>query len=179
MGYTHSWQQTRAFTDAEWNLILGETKRIIAKAVRGQYYSGQENAASQDNVTVDEQGFRCGFKEPGAWRTFPHPEAPVPRPGEPILIVGPSGRGKPRLSKYLIALNGRRSHDYESFVLGKEPPTPFCDRPDADATLRFCKTEYRRYDAVVVSILAAARMVALDAIEVRSDGGPSVIRYLF
>ena len=179
MGYTTYWQQRRAFTEAEWKLILGETKRIIAKAARGHYYTGKEDAASQDNVAVDEQGFRCGFKEPGAWRTFAHPEAPIPRRGEPILVAGPSGRGKPRLNKHLIALNGRRPDDYESFVLGKEPPTPFCDRPDADATLSSCKTEYRPYDAVIVSILAVARAVAPDAIEVRSDGGDAAIRYLF
>ena len=179
MGYTHYWQQRRAFTDAEWNLILGETKRIIAKAARGHYYTGKEDAASQDNVAVDEQGCRGGFKEPGAWRTFAHPEVPTPCQGEPILVAGPNGRGKPRLTKHLISLNGKAPLDYESFVLGKEPPTPFCDRRDADATLSFCKTEYRAYDAVVVSILAVARTVAPDAIEVRSDGGDSAIRYLF
>lgn len=181
MGYTHYWQQRRAFTDAEWNLILGEAKRLIAKAAKGCYYTGKEDAAStsQDSVAVDEQGCRGGFKEPGAWRTFAHSEAPIPCRGEPILVAGPSGRGKPRLSKHLIGLNGRRPDDYESFVLGKEPLTPFCDRPDADATLSFCKTEYRAYDAIVVSILAVARTVAPDAIEVRSDGGDAAIRYLF
>lgn len=179
MGYTHYWQQRRPFTDDEWNLILGEAKRIVAKAARGHYYTGKEDTTSQDNVALDEQGFRYGFKESGAWRTFAHPEAPIPRQGVPILVAGPSGRGKPRLNKHLIALNGRRPDDYESFVLGKEPPTPFCDRPDADATLSFCKTEYRPFDAVVVSILAAARTVAPDAIEVRSDGGDAAIRYLF
>ena len=45
MGYTHYWQlKRRAFTDDEWKLILGEAKRIIAKAARGQYYIGQEDA---------------------------------------------------------------------------------------------------------------------------------------
>lgn len=179
MGYTHHWQIRRAFSDDEWNLILGETKRIIAKAARGEYYTGKEDAASQDNVTVDDQGLRYGFKEPGAWRTFPHSEAPIPRPGEPILVAGPSGRGKPRLSKYLIALNGRRPDDYESFVLGKEPPTLYCDRQDLHCTGCFCKTEYRPYDAVVVSILAVAQKVAPDAILVSSDGGDAAIRYLF
>ena len=179
MGYTHYWNHTRAFTDAEWKLILGETKRIIAKAARGPYYRGGEDAASQDNVTVDEQGFRHGFNEPGAWRTFPHPEAPVPRRGEPILVAGPNGRGKPRLSKHLIALNGQRPDDYESFLLGKEPPPPHPYRQESDTMTGFVKTEYRPYDAVVVSILAVAQKVAPDAIVVRSDGGPEAIRYLF
>ena len=51
-------------------------------------------------------------------------------------------------------------------MLGKEPPTPYADRQDANALSGFCKTEYRPYDAVVVSILAVARTVAPDAIEV-------------
>ena len=179
MGYTHYWHQKRAFTYVEWNLILGEAKRIIAKAHRGEYYTGREDAASQDNITTDEQGFRHGFNEPGAWRTFPHPEAPIPRRGEPILVAGPRGTGKPRLSKHLIALNGRRPDDYESFVLGKEPPPPPPYRQESDALSGFCKTEYRPYDAVVVSILAVAQKVAPGAIVVSSDGGSAAIRYLF
>ena len=179
MGYTHYWTQRRPFTDAEWALILGEAKRIIAKAARGHYYTGKEDAASQNTLTLDEQGFRHGFQEEGAWRTFAHPEQPIPQRGEPILLAGPSGRGKPRLNRYLIGLNGKRPHDYESFVLGKEPPTPYADCQEASAVSGFCKTEYRPYDPVVVSILHVARTVAPDAIEVRSDGGPEAIRYLF
>ena len=170
----------REFTNHEWKLILGETKRIIAKAARGQYYTGKENAASQDGLVLDEQGFRHGFGEEGAWRTFPHPEAAIPRRGEPILVAGPDGTGKPRLTKHVIALNGKRPDNYESFVLAREPRSPFSDRrQDAAAMSGFCKTEYRKYDAVVVSILAVARAVAPEAIEVSSDGGPQAIRYLF
>ena len=179
MGYTHYWTQHRAFSDEEWKLVLGEAKRIVAKAQRGLYYSGKENPRSLTDINLDEQGFRKGFEEKGAWRTFPHPEVPIPQPGEPILLAGPNGRGKPRLSKHLIGLNGRQPHDYESFVLGKEPPTPYPGCQEAHARTGFVKTEYRPYDAVVVSILAAARMIAPDAIEVRSDGGDAAIRYLF
>jgi len=180
MGYTHYWTQRRAFTEAEWKLILGEARRLVAKAARGRYYTGKEDAASQRDLLLDEQGFRHGFREAGAWRTFAHPEQPIPQPGEPILLAGPSGRGKPRLNQFLISLNGKPPHDYESFVLGKEPPTLFADRQGADAcTGGFCQTEYRPYDAVVVSILHVARTVAPDAIEVRSDGGDAAIRYLF
>lgn len=178
MGYTHYWTQKRAFTDAEWKLLLGEAKRLIAKAARGHYYSGQEDAASQDSL-LDEQGCRHGFKEEGAWRTFPHSDAPVPCQGEPIPLAGPKGTGKPHLSKHIIALNGRRPHDYESFVLGKEPPTRVNDRQEPDGLTNFCKTEYRPYDAVVVSILAVARFIAPGAITVSSDGGDKAIRYLF
>ena len=177
MGYTHYWTQRRAFSDAEWKLVLGETKRIIAKAKRGYYY-GREDSASAD-LKLDGDGVRDGFQERGAWRTFPHPEVPAPRQGEPILLAGPSGRGKPRLNKDLISLNGQRPHDYESFVLGKEPPVPYANRHNANAITGFVKTEYRPYDAVVVSILAVARTVAPDAIEVRSDGGDGAIRYMF
>ena len=158
MGYTNYFDQRRAFTDNEWDLILSETKRIIAKAARGLY---------------------TGPKGTAARRTFPHPEALTPRRGEPILVAGPNGRGKPRLNKHLISLNGKCPNDYESFVLGKEPPTLFCDRQDPGAATGFCKTEYRAYDSIVVSILAVAQQVAPDAITVTSDGGPSVIRYLF
>ena len=179
MGYTHYWTYNRAFTDSEWKLILGEAKRTIAKAARGRYYTGREDAASQSNLTLDALGMREGFNEKGAWRTFLNPDAPIPRQGEPILVAGPLGRGKPRLNKYLISLNGRRPHDYETFLLAKEPPTAYADRQEGDAFSGFCKTEYRPYDAVVVSILAAARSVAPNAIDVRSDGGPKAIRYLF
>ncbi|MBE7159023.1 MAG: hypothetical protein INR62_11425 [Rhodospirillales bacterium] len=158
MGYTHYFQQKRAFTDDEWILILGEAKRIVAKAAHGLY---------------------TGPKETAARRTFSHPEVPTPRQGEPILVAGPNGRGKPRLTKHLISLNGKAPLDYESFVLSKEPPTPFCDRQNASALTGFVKTEMRPYDAVVVSILAVAQQVAPSAITVTSDGGPSAVRYLF
>ena len=180
MGYTHYWTHKREFTDREWKTILGETKRIIAKAARGYYYAGKEDAASQNGLLLDEQGFRHGFAEAGAWRTFPHPEAATPRRGEPILVAGPVGTDKPRLTKHMISLNGKYPDDYESFVLPKMPSTPFADRQNnPDALSGFCKTEYRKYDAIVVSILAVARAVAPEAIEVRSDGGPQAIRYLF
>jgi hypothetical protein len=180
MGYTHYWAQRRAFTEAEWALILGEAKRIVAKAQRGGYRSGGEEAASPGNLQLGEPGMRSGFHEKGAPRAFPSPEAPVPpRQGAPILLAGPRGRGKPRLNEHLISLNGIRPHDCESFVLGKEPPTPYADRQDADAFTGFCKTEHRPYDAAVVSILAAARAIAPEAIEVSSDGGEQAIRYLF
>ena len=175
MGYTHYWTQKRAFSDAEWKLILGEAKRIIAKAARGHYYTGKEDATSASGSALDGQG----FAEKGAWRTFPHSEQPIPQPGQPILLAGPNGKGKPHLSKHLIALNGKRPHDYESFVLDKEPPTPHPERQQSDAMTGFVKTEYRPYDAVVVSILAVAQQIAPDAIVVASDGGNAAIRYLF
>jgi hypothetical protein len=179
MGYTHYWSHTRAFSNAEWKVILGETKRIVAKAARGEYYTGKENPASERGFTLDEQGFRQGFNEQGAWRTFPHPELPIPCQGQPILLAGPDGTGKPQLAKSEIALNGKCPLDYEAFLLNKQPPTLLSNRREPDAMTSFVKTEYRPYDAVVVSILAVAQKVAPDAIVVRSDGGPEAIRYLF
>lgn len=180
MGYSHYWTHKREFTDREWKTILGETKRIIAKAARGHYYTGKEDAVSQNGLLLDEQGFRHGFGEEGAWRTFPHPEAAIPQRGEPILVAGPDGTSKPRLTKHVISLNGKQPDDYESFVFPKLPQTPFADRQDNPHTLSgFCKTEYRKYDSVVVSILAVARAVAPEAIDVSSDGGSNAIRYLF
>lgn len=66
-------------------------------------------------------------------------------------VAGPTGSGKPWLNKHLISFNGKRLDDYESFVLGNEPPTSFSDWRDAHAMTGFVKTEYRPYDAVVVS----------------------------
>ena len=105
MGYTHYWSHTRAFTNAEWKVILGETKRIVAKAARGEYYTGKEDAASAESFTLNEQGFRHGFKERSAWRTFPRPELPIPCHGQPILLAGPDGSGKPRLTKSEMVVN--------------------------------------------------------------------------
>jgi hypothetical protein len=180
MGYTHYWHQFRAFTASEWKQILGEAKRIVAKAARGGYYGGKEDVASQSGLEVDHQGFRTGFKEDYAWRTFPHPDQPIPCQGVPILIAGPGGQGMPIFNQEQIALNGKAPHDYESFVLERDPRgglwTP---EMAAEGVFNFCKTEYRAYDAVVVSILAAARLSAPKAIRVSSDGGPEAIRYLF
>jgi hypothetical protein len=119
MGYTHYWNHTRAFTNREWMLILGETKRIIAKAARGEYYTGREDAASAESLMLDEHGSRHGFNEQGAWRTFPHPELPIPCKGKPILLAGPDGTGKPRLTKSEIALNGKCPLGLRNFCPGQ------------------------------------------------------------
>lgn len=177
MGYTHYWRQSRGFTTAEWNALLTEARRICAKAMRG-LYSGKEDFASATAVEQDEQGFRVGFKEQYAWRTFPHPEAKTPMQGAGIALVGPSGDKdtKPVFDRDEIALNGvAPNEDYESFVLERNP-----DKRDGEATsFSFCKTEYRPYDSVVVSILAAAQLIAPKAIKVSSDGGAEAIKLMF
>jgi len=70
---------------------------------------------------------------------------------------------KPEVSKDKIWLNGAEDDDYETFCLERE-----------GSGFSFCKTAYRPYDAVVVSILALARAVAPGAISLDSDGGPEV-----
>jgi hypothetical protein len=170
MGYTHYWRQSRSFNTKEWVKITAEAKRIVAKAMRG-YYAGPETAESAANAGRDEQGFRTGFAEKSAWRTFPHEEIGTAEQGKPIALCGSDGTGEPKFTADCIALNGSRAknEDYESFVLERAP----------NETFNFTKTEYRPYDPVVVSILAAARTIAPDAIKVSSDGGEGAIRLLF
>ena len=176
MGYTHYWKQSAAFEDWEWKAVLAEAKRIVAKAERG-LYSGPEDINSQTNAETDAQGFRKGFNEKGAWRAFPHADQPIPTRGKAIHIAGGDGTGKPEFTDAFIRLNGGVPHDYETFFLERSPEF------DADAggklSFAFCKTEYRPYDAVVVSILAAARRIARDKIRVTSDGGDAAIKLVF
>ena len=170
MGYTHYWRSSRPFTQTEWKTITAEASRIIAKAIRGDYYSGKEDFSSATKCEIDEMGFRHGFNEEYAWRTFPHPEKAIPMQGAAIHLAGPSGEAgtKPIVNENEIALNGLSPEDYESFVLSRTPEA-----------FDFCKTEYRPYDAVCVSILHVARTVAPDAINVTSDGGDGAIKLLF
>ena len=87
-----------------------------------------------------------------------------------IGIAGPMGTGNPEMTDSVIALNGKKPDDYESFILTR--------KFDEDAW-NFTKTKHKPYDAVVVSILAAARDIAPDAIEPSSDGGPEAIRKVY
>ena len=132
---------------------------------------------------IDPQGFRVGFAEP-AWRTFPHEEVATPQQGAAITVCGPAGTGQPRFTNDEIALNGSeaKQEDYEPFALERAPNPGGWQTPaevEKEGIFSFCKTEYRPYDAVVVSILHVARTVAPEAIEVRSDGGPEALRLLF
>ena len=87
---------------------------------------------------------------------------------EGILIAGPDGTGSPELTDSVIMLNGKEPLDYETFYLSR-----------TSLEWNFTKTEHKPYDAVVVSILAAARDIAPDAIEPSSDGGPEAIRKVY
>lgn len=177
MGYTHYWYQKRAFTAQEWAKVMAEASRIIAKAMRG-YYAGPETAETAAN---SKEGFcRDGFAEKGAWRTFSHPEVKTPEQGKAIALCGSSGDGPPEVTADAIALNGStaKGEDYESFIL-ERAPAPDKWRDGEPETFECCKTEYRPYDAVVVSILAAAVHIAPEAIRAESDGGPTAIRLVF
>lgn len=187
MGYTHYWRQKRAFTDAEWQQVTAEAKRICAKAMRGMY-SGKEDFASMTKSEVDEHGFRTGFAEETAWRTFPHDDCPTPMQGAAIPLANSHGEPgtMPEIDADCIALNGvQPKGDYESFVLEREPTMPdYYNEQRKIKELReglfsFCKTEYRPYDAVVVSILAAAAKIAPDAFFPSSDGGAEAIKLMF
>jgi hypothetical protein len=187
MGYTHYWRQKREFTADEWQLIIGEAKRICAKAQRGDYYTGPETFKTAQEAAEDKHGFRVGFAEPGAWRTFPHPEIATPMQGAGIALA--DGSGEPNTSPHFgadhIGINGRDPEAYESFIIKRQPEIPsyYDERRRAEAkrdgVFQFCKTEYRPYDAVVVSVLDAVRTIAPDAITLSSDGGPGVFRHLF
>lgn len=85
---------------------------------------------------------------------------------EGIVVRGGMGTGAPEVKADGIWINGdlKTGQDYETFSL----------EPKVDQN--FCKTEHRPYDAVVVSILAAAKAILGKKISVRSDGGPSAIR---
>lgn len=179
MGYTHYWQQFRPFTDQEWSRILAEAKRIVAKAARG-LYAGKEDAQSAAECHRDEHNFRVGFKEEYAWRTFANPEVAIPTAGAPIKLAGPQGEGPVEFGPNDIALNGTSEGDecYESFHLRKAPKASEGDEP-GKGIFDCCKTEYRPYDPVVVSILHVARTIAPQAITVDSDGGPEAIKLMF
>lgn len=181
MGYTHYWKQSRPFTKAEWATINAEAQRICAKAMRGDYYTGAETFKTAQEAGVDSMGFRSGFGESGAWRTFPHEEIATPMQGAAISLCGPDGTGKPIFDKDYVALNGDQSkdEDYETFWLDRQPKHPDWVTDKSERVFNFTKTEYRPYDAVVVSILHVARTVAPDAIEVSSDGGAEAIKLMF
>lgn len=182
MGYTHYWRQFRPFTEDEWARITAEANRICAKAQSG-LYAGSETPESNAEVVQDNLGFRVGFKEPYAWRTFAHPESAIPTQGKPIRLAGPGGTGSPIINAKMIALNGvEPDEDYESFVLeSNRKPNKYesTEEECKEGLFSFCKTEYRPYDAIVVSILHVARTIAPDAIKVSSDGGPEAIKLLF
>ncbi len=85
------------------------------------------------------------------------------------LVDGMGDAGtKPEIGADIIVFNGEGSDSYETLVLERE-----------GNGFNFCKTAERPYDKAVVSILAAARDAAPDAIEISSDGGPEAFEDVY
>ena len=102
-----------------------------------------------------------------------------------VNVAGPTGTGRPVITATHIALNGDASEhlDHETFYLVKTPDEDDKRfhmevmsgygnvKPGADVASGFCKTNQKPYDAVVVSILAAATRIGKGALKARSDSG--------
>ena len=84
-----------------------------------------------------------------------------------VALAGGDGHGKPTVTDYDITLNGKSPDDYETFHLSK-----------GAQDFEFTKTEYRPYDSVVVSILAAAKKINR-SFKPSSDGGSSAIKRIY
>lgn len=91
---------------------------------------------------------------------------------EGIALAGPEGEGETKVADHQIAFNGINGQSCESFIL-ERCPVP---RHGRKKCFDYCKTEHCPYDRVVVSVLAAARKIAPDAITIKSDGGKGVFR---
>jgi hypothetical protein len=87
-----------------------------------------------------------------------------------VKVAGPDGTGNPELGAQAISLNGGTGEMGESFTLVK--------RWQASA-FGECETLHQPYDAVVISILTAAKKVAPDILEITSDGGSDVFTRIF
>lgn len=84
-----------------------------------------------------------------------------------VDVAGPHGGGKPQITDYEIALNGKEPEDYETFRLTK-----------GGQSFEFTKTGRRPYDPVVVSILAAAKKLNRK-FKPSSDGGSGAIKRIY
>jgi hypothetical protein len=78
-----------------------------------------------------------------------------------IKIAGSDGKGKPEITKSVIALNGKGEEAYESFIL-----TPY----EGEGWDHFCKTARMPYDLVVSAILIRAKERSGRSITIQSDG---------
>lgn len=83
-----------------------------------------------------------------------------------IAVAGADGTGEPDLTARAIILNGPTAEMAEPFRFVKT----------ADPAWGKCKTLHQPYDAVVVSILTAAKKIAPDILEVSSDGGRDIFQ---
>ena len=96
-----------------------------------------------------------------------------------IKLAGWNGHGDPVVDDMEIRLNGAAGTGCgETFTLTREPDSRYA-RDGESEVFNFCKTGHAPYDAVVVSILAAARKIAPDKIRVASDGGEGTIKRVY
>jgi len=86
-----------------------------------------------------------------------------------IAVAGADGTGEPDLTARAIILNGPADEMAEPFRFVKT----------ADPAWGKCKTLHQPYDAVVVSILTAAKKIAPDILEFSSDGGRDIFKRIF
>ena len=102
-----------------------------------------------------------------------------------IVIAGPEGTGRPVVTEEVISLNGDRAskNDHETFYFMKAPSQEDIEfhqelfgaasgrNGKFEVAKGFCKTNQKPYDAVVVSILAAAQRISKGYLKARTDGG--------
>lgn len=86
---------------------------------------------------------------------------------------------KPTFNKKEICFNGVDEDAHETFHLTQKRPE-FVSyiqvaRQEREGVFAFCKTAYKPYDPIVVSILVKAHTVAPDAISISSDGGEEAL----
>ena len=111
------------------------------------HYWRQENgeipAAAWANITADARMLihAAAMRQIHLWREYDEPDT--------APLVDAEG----------IFFNGTGDEGHETFVLNRD-----------GEDFQFCKTAYKRYDLVVVAILAAAQQHAPDHIKVSSDG---------
>ncbi len=91
--------------------------------------------------------------------------------GEPLPSDGDVGR--------IISLNGEGEDSHEPLNINKKPDPGLREIQPGEGKFAFCKTARKPYDAVVVSILAAIKEIAPDAMSISSDGGDEAIRKEF
>ena len=89
---------------------------------------------------------------------------------------------KPEINTKRIFFNGEGDDSYETFHLTREKcyvDYISLEEQNREGCFSFCKTQYRPYDPVVVTILVMANKIAPDAIKISSDGGDAALTLQF
>ena len=99
-------------------------------------------------------------------------EAAASEKGQPVIVRGEGGTGKPVVTPDLVALNGDASTglDFEPFVVPRIMKKEFRDRTDEEGRIfRFCKVAGRPYEGIVAACLAAFERRFEEAVRVEAD----------